>query len=451
MLRSGAHEAAREHLFRALALLGHPFPQTPGALRRGLLRQLLTQAWHRLFPWAGHRRVTDEERRAGEECVWVTEAVGHLTVFADQRELLFNMLLALNVSESIQLTYMMSVCCGVATFVCDQIPLHRLARMYARRTRELAEQADDAYAWGNAGMFLGMHEYTVTGDGKAALADLDRGREELWALGRLRLWGDTTLASVMVLTDMGEIGPAEAQAAEMIACGQQTGDRAIESWGRVHLGWELCLRGAAAEGDAHLAAAIGELTELAQPAQVVDAVGRLALSYLRQGRLEDAQAALDSTRAAIETYAIRGWHMHPFRVADAMVRLERAERAARTDRVAELQAAREACEALRRLAGADVSCAVAAERLQGRYEWLAGRAKKAETWWRKSLATAKRLGARYEGALTELEVGRRLGDPVALERAATAFEAMGAEHDLATTRALRRGVDEESPGLATAR
>ena len=231
LLRSGAHEAAREHLFRALALLGHTFPQTPGALRRGLLRQLLTQAWHRLFPWAGRRPVTDEERRAGEECVWITEAVGHLTVFADQRELLFNMLLALNVSESIQLTYMTSVCCGVATFVCDQIPLHRLARMYARRTRELAEQADDAYAWGNAGMFLGMHEYTVTGDWKAALADVDRGREELWALGRLRLWGDTTLASVMVLTDMGEIGRAEAQAAEMIACGQQTGDRAIECLG----------------------------------------------------------------------------------------------------------------------------------------------------------------------------------------------------------------------------
>ena len=94
---------------------------------------------------------------------------------------------------------------------------------------------------------------------------------------------------------------------------------------------------------------------------------------------------------------------------------------------------------------------MAAERLQGTYEWLAGRAKRAETWWRKSLATAERLGARYEGALTELEVGRRLGDPVALERAATAFEAMGAEHDLAQTRALQRGLDEESASLAAAR
>ena len=53
---------------------------------------------------------------------------------------------------------------------------------------------------------------------------------------------------------------------------------------------------------------------------------------------------------------------------------------------------------------------------------------------RSSLALAARLGARYEGALTELEMGRRLGDRLALERAQAAFEAMGAEHDLAQAR-----------------
>jgi hypothetical protein len=49
---------------------------------------------------------------------------------------------------------------------------------------------------------------------------------------------------------------------------------------------------------------------------------------------------------------------------------------------------------------------------------------------------AERLGARYEGALTELEIGRRLNDRAALERAALAFEAMGAAPNLAEAREL---------------
>ena len=56
--------------------------------------------------------------------------------------------------------------------------------------------------------------------------------------------------------------------------------------------------------------------------------------------------------------------------------------------------------------------------------------KKAASWWHKSLATAERLGSLYEGSLTELEIGLRLGDRTALEKAAAAFEAMGAAHDL---------------------
>ena len=40
----------REHLLRALATLGHPFPATPGAMRRALVGQLVRQVLHRLFP-----------------------------------------------------------------------------------------------------------------------------------------------------------------------------------------------------------------------------------------------------------------------------------------------------------------------------------------------------------------------------------------------------------------
>jgi hypothetical protein len=108
-------------------------------------------------------------------------------------------------------------------------------------------------------------------------------------------------------------------------------------------------------------------------------------------------------------------------------------------------------KALRAAIGSGRGCSqrssfLGALRLQGTYEWLRGRPKKARTWWEKSRATAAKLGAHYEGALTELEVGRRLGDQAILVKAAAEFEAMGAEYDSESALSLVQQV-----GAATTR
>jgi hypothetical protein len=133
-------------------------------------------------------------------------------------------------------------------------------------------------------------------------------------------------------------------------------------------------------------------------------------------------------------------HLH---TAEATLRLIRAEQAEGPARSLALKEAKAACKSLRRVAKADVGALVAAQRLQGTYEWLAGRSKKAESWWHKSLAMAEKLGARYEGALTEFEAGRRLGDRAALDKAAADFEAMGAAFDLKQTQDALGGADEK--------
>ncbi|MCJ7797612.1 MAG: hypothetical protein MUQ56_12780, partial [Thermoleophilia bacterium] len=85
-------------------------------------------------------------------------------------------------------------------------------------------------------------------------------------------------------------------------------------------------------------------------------------------------------------------------------------------------------------------------RMQGTYEWLAGRPRKAEKCWQKSLAVAEELGAGYQEALTRLEIGRRLGDRAELERAEALFGEMGAALDLAEARRLLGRESEPSPG-----
>jgi hypothetical protein len=177
--------------------------------------------------------------------------------------------------------------------------------------------------------------------------------------------------------------------------------------------------------------------------------GRLAACYLAQGRLEEAQALLDEHRALLRKYGIRGGNASSVilgSAAAALVAAERADEAARGERLKESV---RACRTALRQAKIDATALAPAARLRGTCEWLHGRRHRAEKWWRRSLDHAGKLGMRYEGALTQLEVGRRLGDRDALERAAAAFAAMGAEHELAQARALQK--DAEQSSVATPR
>ena len=66
-----------------------------------------------------------------------------------------------------------------------------------------------------------------------------------------------------------------------------------------------------------------------------------------------------------------------------------------------------ACRALVKHQKFDIAVRPPAYRLQGTYEWLRGHPEEAQKLWQKSLEHAEKLGARYEGALTRLEIGRR--------------------------------------------
>jgi hypothetical protein len=178
--------------------------------------------------------------------------------------------------------------------------------------------------------------------------------------------------------------------------------------------------------------------------------GRLAACYLAQGRLEEAQALLDEHRALLRKYGIRGGNASSVLLGLAAAALAAVEQSAETARGARLKTARSACRAALKQAKVDATAFVAAARMRGTYEWLRGRPHKAEKWWQRSLDHAEKLGTLYEGALTQLEIGRRLGDRGALERAVSAFGTMGAEHWLEEAVVLQQDPVEESPSLTSA-
>jgi tetratricopeptide (TPR) repeat protein len=192
--------------------------------------------------------------------------------------------------------------------------------------------------------------------------------------------------------------------------------------------------GALAEAEANLRPAAVQLLASRDLAEVAKANARIAHCYLRQGRLEEARTILAEETVRVRESGARGYFARNVRTANAAAALLALERADNADRSGALKEAKTACRDLLREARVDTGALTPAYRMQGTCQWLCGHKGKATNWWGKSLEHAQKLGARYEGALTRLEMGRRLGDRTHLEAAEASLAEMGAAWDLAEAR-----------------
>ena len=102
-------------------------------------------------------------------------------------------------------------------------------------------------------------------------------------------------------------------------------------------------------------------------------------------------------------------------------------------------AARRACRSLHKYAALFPVGKPRSWLYRGRFEWLAGRQRRAHKHWRKSLAYAQHLAMPYEAALTHFEIGRHLSvdnhaaratRQTHLKQAIEIFERLGTAYDL---------------------
>jgi tetratricopeptide (TPR) repeat protein len=154
---------------------------------------------------------------------------------------------------------------------------------------------------------------------------------------------------------------------------------------------------------------------------------------LRQGRLEEALAALEASEEIFED------HLGPDSYASLRNGLAEAHLiAAETDFQGEgarrLKEASRSCGAALKLGKQFRPALPEAMRMRGTYEWLRGKPAAAHKWWEESLALAKELGQPYDNARTLLEMGTRNQNVEQLERAAEIFADIGAKLDLAQTK-----------------
>ena len=101
----------------------------------------------------------------------------------------------------------------------------------------------------------------------------------------------------------------------------------------------------------------------------------------------------------------------------ALASVLEAEQVDPSGRTSAFKRAECACQAALKHSRVDRLARPEAMRLQGTCEWLRGRTDAARTWWERSAALAESMGMRYDLGMAHLEMGKRLGERVQMERA----------------------------------
>ncbi len=423
---------SREHLERALSILGRPTPRTPVSLVSGLASQLLRQVGNRLGRDGGRRAASPEDRENLLEAARAYEQLAHIHYLDDETAAAVHTALStLNLSEAVGPTPELARAYASVCVAAGMVGLHPLARLYGRRALEIIERLPDLRLSAIVLEATGLYHYGA-GQLEEARRALGRSAEICEQIGDRRTQDESAALLASVSCARGEFAEGARLGAEVHARALDRKDAQAQSWGLTGRGMNLLAIGEVDEAARlfETAAALGEQLNSVDNLLVNGHLGR---AYLHRGELRSAgeaaaRAARSATRLGSSTHADLIWAYAG--LAEVYLALwERGNREMASP-------ARSACRALRQHARTFPVGNSMALRWGGLAHWLSGSPRRARRAWRKSLAQAQRLGLPYEEALTHREIARHTkpGDPrreAHLARAREIFERLGAAGDLA--------------------
>ena len=236
----------------------------------------------------------------------------------------------------------------------------------------------------------------------------------------MRIW-------TVALLETGKSAEALAQSEELIRVAQDAGDPYMLCWGLTERG--RVLRSQGQWSDARAALTEGLELAIAHDNHYVrmEAGGLLGQLYASEGEQERAFDVLRETRRLCAERHLQTVKATPLLNGWAEVHLLAAERAIGIERAKWIWKAGRTCREALKHGQAFQGGLPESMRLQGTYECLRGRHAAARKWWQQSLDLAEKMGQRYDVGMTQLEMGRLLGERAHLERAESIFTDLGAE------------------------
>jgi class 3 adenylate cyclase/tetratricopeptide (TPR) repeat protein len=446
----GRLSESREHLERAVGLLGRAAPATPARLTANFLRHVLRQLGQRALhgPWMRHSPSRRANADADIEAARAYERLAEIYYLSGEKSrLLHAFLVTLNLSEKAGPSAELARAYASNSFVAGLLGLRRLSRAYGRDALATAKVIDDplATAW-----VFGAAGISALGRGEAAQAQ-DALRQAIAVYSRLgdwQHWGECMAMTAQASYVMGDFRRGLDLWTEFYATARTRGDHLQQAWGLNGQAEGLLRTGGAEQAEeaiSLLGTALGLFTENTDKISMLSSYGLLALANLRRGDRQSAlQAAENGMQLIDEMPSPTAYYLLGGYVGVASTYLELYEAGDSDQRKALGPQVHKACRALRRLARPLPLGGPSACRCKGQTLWLSGHQRAAWKAWKKCLQVASRLEMPYEEALAHLEIGRRLplGHPERdshLTLARDMFASLNTPFDLDRARRLLSG------------
>lgn len=405
----GEMEECRQHLERALVLLGHGLPTSPLGQALGLVRQLFWQVLHRWLPDSFLGRGADR-REALLEAARASERLTEVHYFANQKlPSFYAVMQALNLAEAVGpspelVRAYSSMCLGMGV-----VKQHGMAIAHRERAlaadRELADPNSHTWMLGLLGTYaLGVGDWV---EGRERFTEAIAANRQI---GDWTRWANCVLPRAWIMLSQGELGPA-AREFDAVVTAERRYDQVVLH--AIALGGQavLSLRFGRA-GDAERALVLCDqgfrvLGGKRDRAAEILLHGTAALAASRTGEVERMRVAVDAGIALVHktdpigSYLVEGYAG----LAEAAVRdfLAAPERE---------QASDQATAAFQAFGDPFPIGAPRAKLFRGLHERQRGNDRKAVRLWRAGLEVARRLGMPFDEALLR----EALGEADAAER-----------------------------------
>jgi class 3 adenylate cyclase/tetratricopeptide (TPR) repeat protein len=424
--RRGEHLQALEHLGLGLSFLGQAMPSSPAVIRLEILKGVVRQLGHRMFPRIFLPRLTAAPSPEEVESVLLYEVISWIEVFNNPERFLLGSLRELNIAEKSRYPLGIVLSSTGVGMTAVFIHLNPLAKFYLKQAESWANKIDNPIA-------SGMIQYGLT------VFELSRGNFEQAALHGEKSFslyhqaGDfhngflARASQGIVMFYQGLFEEANSLGVEVTEQSRNASDQMGMVQGLIIQGFISRLAGEDLDQTIIILEQAVELSmTVLYHMGTVGLLSGLGRCYTQKGDIDQALTAFQKGREIAREKQVT----MPFAISENYlglpeVYLAAAEQAKDSERAAWMKKASRACQEAVKLSKNFPGAMPEAMRLQGWYDWLRGKPAKARQWWERSLEKAEALGMRYQVAMARLEMGRRLGDEEQLRRAEVELRAMG--------------------------
>jgi class 3 adenylate cyclase/tetratricopeptide (TPR) repeat protein len=430
--RLGDFNQARTYLERSLAFMGVGLPASQWGTRFAIVRALLVQFGHRLFPDRYKQPNHSPPNPLAEDIYKAVLALTWIEAVANIERWFLVSITALNTTEREGYPYGSAYLASVISSVFDAVGQHGLADRYFKLAEVYSQQVTPyrpvfQLAW-NRSFHHNMH-----GNFDKSLEYAIKGLEIADRTGDLRNRGTAMDLAAWAHHIQSRFSEAVETRLEMIAIAEEGSDPQVLCWGHFGLGATRIRLGQLDEAIVNLQRAIEVAEEVPDFHTQLGAGAWLGRCYLAKGELEQALSVVEDSQKLFSVHGI---------VVDAPylgnstsdIYLAAAEYAAGKAREEWLMKAERSCRDTIKVARNNRPTLPDAMMLQGRCKWLRGKHSDAVNWWEKALVEARRIGDLYLEGTIHLEIGHHLGDLEHLKQAISILEDIGAELDLAVAR-----------------